>query len=334
MHLIMKLIAALNLIYFMSTLNVYSQMNSVYKEVDHILWVVKDAKKVAKGWREIGFTEIEELKKVKLVSHGLKEDKGSVKASIAHLGGATALWIQPVSGETIFSRYLSKNGEGAVALIHKVNDQGQLNEVTQQLARANIGKIATYTIETKSGKLNYTIMDTKEQGKYYLGFFIDERSGAGALSGENQLNMKFSQYAFAINDPGPVSSFWERAGLPALDITHGAVHDKEYFGRSSDFDMKLGWQRHGSVVYEWCIPLKPPTVYADHIRINGEGIQHFGYQVSDMDKAIQFFENKGFKVSMSGGWGDKGKKGSGRFAYIDLSRIGGMTIELLWSFKG
>ncbi len=310
-----------------------AQTNPVYQEVDQILWVVKDLKSVKKGWVEIGFTEIENLKKVKLISHGLKDDKGKIKASFAHLGGAKALWIQPLSGETIFSRYLNKNGEGAVALIHKVKNEEQLHELTQQLARANIGKIATYTLQTKTGDLKYTIMDTKEKGKYYLGFVIDERIGNSSYAGKNQQNMRFNQYAFAIEDEVPVSSFWVSAGLPELEITHGPVRDKEYFGKSADFDMKLGWQRHGTIVYEWIIPLKPPTVYADHIRMHGEGIQHFGFAVKDMDKAIDFFEQKGYKVSMSGGWGEKGKKGSGRFAYVDLSKIGGMTLELLWSYK-
>lgn len=311
----------------------YSQINPVYKEVDQILWVVEDLKSVKKGWMEIGFSEIEELKKVKLTSHGLKDDKGTIKASIAHIGGAKSLWIQPVSGETIFSRYLNKNGQGAVALIHKVENDDDLHNLIQQLARVNIGKIATYTLETKTGNLRYTIMDTKEKGKYYLGFVIDERTGNSAFNGKNELNMRFSQYAFAIEDDVPVSSFWASAGLPILDITHGTVRDKQYYGRAADFDMKLGWQRHGTITYEWIIPLKPPTVYADHIRMHGEGIQHFGFNVSDIDEAIIFFEQKGYKISMSGGWGEEGKKGSGRFAYVDLAKIGGMTIELLWNFK-
>jgi methylmalonyl-CoA/ethylmalonyl-CoA epimerase len=310
-----------------------AQTNTVYEEVDQILWVVKDLKSVKKGWVELGFSEIEELKKVKLIDHGLKDDKGKIKASIAHLGEAKALWIQPVSGETIFSRYLNKNGEGAVALIHKVKNEQELHEVTQNLARVNIGKIATYTLQTKTGDMKYTIMDTKEKGKYYLGFVIDERTGNTSFTGKNQLDMKFTQYAFAINDEVPVSSFWVSAGLPKFEITHGPVTDKMYFGKPSDFDMKLGWQRHGSVVYEWIIPIKPPTVYADHIRLHGEGIQHFGFSVTDIDKVIDFFEQKGYKISMSGGWGEKGKKDSGRFAYVDLSPIGGMTLELLWNFK-
>jgi len=35
---------------------------------------------------------------------------------------------------------------------------------------------------------------------------------------------------------------------------------------------------------------------------------------------------------MSGGWGERGKPGSGRFAYMDAHSLGGVDVELLWSF--
>lgn len=310
-----------------------AQTTQILAEVDHIVWVVKDLKSVKKGWANIGFSEIEDLKNVKLTSHGFKDDKGAVKATFAYLGGGKALWMQPLKGETIFSRYLAKNGEGAAALIHKVKDEGELNEVVQQFARANIGKIGTHTLQTKSGAMKYTIMDTREHGKYFLGFVIDLRSESANHAGKNELNLRFSQYAFAINNPAPVSDFWARAGLPAFEITHAEVWDRQYFGNPANFRMDLGWQRHGKIVYEWCIPLEGPNVYADHIRMHGEGIQHFGFSVDDIDAAIEYFRKRGYKISQSGGWGDKGKPGSGRFAYVDLSNIGGMTIELLWNYR-
>ncbi len=308
-----------------------AQNDAPYKNVDHVLWVVKEIKPVIKGWNAIGFTSYRDLKPVSCIKHGLKDDKANIKAAEAALGGLNVMWIQPINSDDIFSRYLAKNGEGAVALIHKVADQKQLDGIVSELAKANIGKIATYTIETKNGNMNYTIMDTRENGKYYLGFVIDERSGLTALLGENLPNLTFNQFAFAIKDPQPVSDFWASAGLPPLEVTHGEIWEKAYFGKPANFDMNLGWQRHGSIVYEWCIPLKSPTVYEDHIRQHGEGIQHFGYATSDMDETIKFFTDKGYKISQSGGWGEKGKKGSGRFAYVDLSKIGGMTIELLWN---
>ncbi len=308
-----------------------AQTNPVYKNVDHVIWVVRDIKPVVKGWNNIGFTSIRDLKTVTSIKHGFKDDKANIKAVEANLGGLHVLWIQPNNSEDIFSRFLAKNGEGAVAIIHKVTDQMQLDGLVSELAKANIGKIATYTFETKNGNLHYTIMDTREQGKYYLGFVIDERTGLTALTGENHLNLNFNQFAFAIRDPKPVSDFWVSAGLPEFEITHDELWDKEYFGQPANFDMNLGWQRHGSIVYEWCIPLKTPNVYEDHIRVHGEGVQHFGFATQDMDAAVKFFTVKGFKVSQSGGWGDKGQKGSGRFSYIDLGKIGGMTMELLWN---
>lgn len=326
-------------IFFAATVLIFSinivthAQHPVYKEVEHILWVVNNLKKTQKGWNEIGFHQMKPMKKVRLISHGLDDDKGKIRATTAYLGGTSALWVQPLRGDNILTRYMERNGEGAAALIHRVDDEAQLFELTQDLARKNIGKIATFTIETETGDMQYTIMDTREKGKYYLGFVIDGRSDAGPMPGDNDMNLRFNQYAFAVKAEQPASDFWAKAGLPAFEITHPEVSDKEYFGMKADFEMDLGWQRHGEVVYEWCIPLKGPNVYQDHIRMHGEGIQHFGFAVEDMDQAIDFFREKGYKISMSGGWGDKGTPGSGRFAYVDLSSIGGMTMELLWNYR-
>jgi hypothetical protein len=36
---------------------------------------------------------------------------------------------------------------------------------------------------------------------------------------------------------------------------------------------------------------------------------------------------------MGGSWGDAGKPGSGRFAYVDAQGAGGIDIELLWNYR-
>jgi hypothetical protein len=48
---------------------------------------------------------------------------------------------------------------------------------------------------------------------------------------------------------------------------------------------------------------------------------------------VRSWKTLGFEVSQSGAWGEKGKPGSGRFAYVDTDAIGGVTIELLWNYK-
>ena len=141
------------------------------------------------------------------------------------------------------------------------------------------------------------------------------------------------QYAFAIRDPEPVSEFWKKIGLPELEISYPVLGEPKYYGQPADHEMIQGWQRHGTITYEWCIPAKPPIVYEDHIRKHGEGIHHLGYSVNDMDKVLEDYTSRGFVVSMGGTWGEKGTAGSGRYEYIDLEEAGGLTMELLWSFR-
>jgi hypothetical protein len=308
-------------------------MNPVFQEVDQVLWVVDDLGKVMKGWQKIGFSEMTSYKKKEMIIKGEAKEKMTANIGMGYLGGLKAFWMQPIKGENVFSTSLGDQGDGAIALIHRVKSGEVLTKIIKKMEEQGINVSVEFAMKSEKSMVEYTLMDTKIGGTYYLGFVLGGESGYTEKTGKNTLQMKFNQYAFAVADPGPVSDFWTSLDFPAFEITHGAVHDKMYYGKASDFDMKLGWQRHGSVVYEWCIPLKPPTVYADHISKRGPGIQHFGFAVPDMDRAIDHFESHGYSISMSGGWGEKGKPGSGRFAYVDLNKIGGMTVELLWNYR-
>ena len=97
--------------------------------------------------------------------------------------------------------------------------------------------------------------------------------------------------------------------------------------------MRLGWQRHGKVAYEWIQSLQGPDVYRDHMKVHGEGLHHLAFNVPDMDKDLGWWGGRGFPESMSGAWGEKDKPGSGRFAYVNAQSLGGTDIELLWNYK-
>lgn len=324
------------IIYLLATIVIFqmnsgmAQISEYYKKVDRIVWVVNDLQKVMKGWQALGFTDILDHGQVSLSNR----DGGNLVAYLtsANFGGAHLTWIQPVSKNNLFSSFLSKGGDGAYALMHRVPSQEILQQELLRFKNMDVGTLLEGSVSTEEGPVNYIFLDTQKEGKYVLGL-ITGPDDLKESEGQNKLNMKFTQYAFAIIDPDPVSTFWAGLGFPPLEITHGETWGKEYYGKPADFDMKLGWQRHGNIVYEWCIPLKDPTVYKDHIQSHGEGIQHFGFNVEDMDQAIEFFENQGYNISMSGGWGDKGKPGSGRFAYVNTENVGGETIELLWSYQ-
>lgn len=324
--------------FFLISVKLNAETPEHYKKVDQILWVVNDLDKTLDGLRNIGFGQVYPIGPFQITNQQYKNQQTTIsgQSALARMGQANITWVEPAQGENAFYHFLQKQGEGPFSLMHRFQDLDAMNKEIERLNQLGIATLQKGSFYTEAGTVTMAFMDTREQGKYVLGFIHGPNLHSPELTqlyDHTPLQAKFTQYAFAIEEPGPVSDFWQKIGLPEMKVTHTDVHDKVYYGEKADFDMDLGWQRHGTIVYEWCIPKKGPTVYADHINEHGEGIQHLGFNVPDIDQAIQEFEDKGYKISQSGGWGEKGKPGSGRFAYVNLDEIGGMTIELLWSYK-
>ena len=221
-----------------------------------------------------------------------------------------------------------------MSLVHRFAQKKEMKKEVGRLESLGVDVLEKITFKTGEGDLKFVLMDTREDGKFNLGFTWGE-SGLGihqSLSTGNRNDLKLNQYAFAIRDAQPVSAFWHKLGLPEFQINHPELGETKYFGELVDHELIQGWQRHGSIAYEWCIPVKPPIVYEDHIKLHGEGIHHLAFTVADMDKVLEDYTSQGFVVSMGGTWGEEGKPGSGRDEYIDLEEAGGLTLELLWSY--
>lgn len=311
-----------------------AQPKDYYKQVDYIVWVVKDVRATEDGWKNLGFTGVVDGEKTVMPEQVYKgtETEVSVLPGYLNMGGVMVTLIQPLGGVNAYTDYLKKYGEGPMVLMHRVPEGDELENETGRLGAAGVKVLQRGNFQTRGAEISYVFFDTKKEGKYILGIYTSPEPSHRFLETPNDMNLKFNQFAFAIKNPAKVSAFWQKLGFPKMEVTHTDTWGKQYYGKPADFDMKLGWQRHGKIVYEWCIPLKPPTIYADYIKTHGEGIQHFGMACDDIDKAIAFMIERGFAISQSGGWGEEGKPGSGRFAYVNLESVGGGTIELLWSY--
>jgi len=306
----------------------------VYQEVDQVLWVVADLDKTISGYEELGFSQILDLGTVEVKSESTKR-KGKVRLVCANLAGAQVSWVQPLKGKTIFHDFHSVHGDAAMSLVHRFSSKNELEKELDRLEKLDLGVLEKISLETAEGALSFVLMNTEAEGKYILGFTYGEMGLKiqSALSEKNRLNLKLNQYAFAIRDPDAVSAFWSHVGLPELQISYPELGAPMYYGKPADHELIQGWQRHGTIAYEWCIPVKPPIVYEDHIKKHGEGIHHLAFSVQDMDMVLEDYTSQGFVVSMGGTWGETGKPGSGRYEYIDLEEAGGLTMELLWNYK-
>lgn len=308
------------------------QVPSFFKEVDQLLWVVKDVDHVVDSWNELGFDQVNKLGEVKGT---LGSETVKLKVALANVGGFRMVWIEPGQDKSVLSDFLEAHGDGVLDLVHRLESREAMQQELERLSGLKVAVLGRLSIPTPLGSLEYVLMDTKERGKYGLAYIANSPADKvwNSLDPGNEHDLKIRQYAFAIKDPEPVSQFWNSLGFPEIELTESVPRDGHYRGQGADLEMTLGWQRHGSIVYEWCIPTKGPTVYQDFMDVHGEGVQHIGLDVEDIDQVIQDFSSKGYTVSMSGAWGEEGKKGSGRFAYVDLEEAGGVAIELLWSYR-
>ena len=304
-----------------------------FKHVDQVIWVVADLDNTISQWNKLGFNQIINLGSANAF---MKKSGTMVKIKIAkaNLGGANITWIQPLEGESIFTEFHKTYGDGALSLVHRMEKKKEIRAECRRLSGLGVKIKEEIRIPTRKGELFYVLADTYEKGKYYLGLTTgwDDQKIVQSLSPGNQHDLKLNQYAFAIRDPKPVSEFWHSLGQPAFQMNDPVLGNPHYYGKPADHTLIQGWQKEFDIDYEWCIPVKNPIVYDDHIRKHGEGIHHLAYAVKDMDAVLRDFTEKGFTVSMGGTWGETGKPGSGRYEYIDLENAGGLTMELLWSF--
>jgi methylmalonyl-CoA/ethylmalonyl-CoA epimerase len=146
-------------------------------------------------------------------------------------------------------------------------------------------------------------------------------------------DLKLSQFALVVKELASVSAFWRKLGWPEMVFTHPAIRDRRYRDAAGTFDQELGWHRHGTVTYEWIRSVRGPTVYDDFLKTHGEGVHHLGFDVPDFDAALARWARQGMKEAQSGAWGDPGKPGSGRYAYVDSEPAGGVFVELLSNVK-
>ena len=304
-----------------------------YNHVDQVLWVVSDVERTMEKYQELGFSQIRDMGRVTATME-TSGKRQKIRLVCANLGGAQVNWIEPLKGNSVFTAFLEENGDGAMSLVHRFPDEKSVEQEAARLKDLGVRELERISILTGGGELKFVLMDTRKDGKFNLGFVCDDHGpdlfqGLGA---ENRDGLKLNQYAFAIRDPGPVSLFWQKIGLPEFQINHPVLGETHYYGDIVDHALIQGWQRHGDIAYEWCIPVKPPIVYEDHIQLHGEGIHHLAFSVEDMDQVLADFTSRGYVVSMGGTWGEKGQPGSGRYEYIDLEEAGGLTMELLWNY--
>ena len=142
---------------------------------------------------------------------------------------------------------------------------------------------------------------------------------------------RIAQVAFVVRDlEARVRTFWEDFGIGPWNIytfEPPRVKDMTYRGRRQDFRMRVAFGMCGDTQIELVQSVGGPNLYEEFLTQCGEGIQHLGIHVVDMEESTRQMNALGYDLIQSGrGYG---VGGDGAFAYFATADRLSTLIELI-----
>jgi catechol 2,3-dioxygenase-like lactoylglutathione lyase family enzyme len=142
---------------------------------------------------------------------------------------------------------------------------------------------------------------------------------------------KIVQIAIVTRDIEASAKRWAALlGMPQSPITTtrpGQEVKVVYRGKPSSGQAKLTFFRTGQVVLELIEPVGGNTAWKEFLDQHGEGVQHIGIQVSDLEGSVRRIQQLGYPEIHRGRY----DKDNGTYVYFDTMKQLGTVVELLHS---
>jgi methylmalonyl-CoA/ethylmalonyl-CoA epimerase len=100
-----------------------------------------------------------------------------------------------------------------------------------------------------------------------------------------------------------------------------------YHGRSASYRVRVALASTESVVLELIEYLEGDTIHRDFLATHGEGVEHVGIYVPDLDPPLAHLKRQGLAVLQAAD--GLGASGDGRYAYVDTRSTLGTVLELI-----
>ncbi len=309
----------------------HAQLPEYYQAVNRVTWLTQDVDAILPGWVALGMTDVHTYPDIEAIG----SDRGKsvtlhTRQVTGRLGNLTIHFVQPARSQSnSYNDFLKTHKDGIFSAVYEVPSKEAMDREIQRMAGLGVGMLQQVTFEIDHTPVTYTYFDTEPQGKYVLGLVYWPGGAPKPLE-----RITVTHLAPVVRDAAVVSAFWQKLGFPGFELEHATPRDdSRYRGQPLSLAFEVGFERLGSMSYEFIQPpAAPSNVYADFLKLHGEGIQHIGMVVADLPKATAAFEKLGFPVWQAGAWGDVGKPGSGRYNYMDTDKIGGVSVELIHAY--
>jgi len=308
---------------------------SVYGHVSQIVWIAKDLDPVLDYWGKLGLKKIDRsnVREFTGLIYRGKPAPTTARYAFGRVGDTFVEWIQPATGDNLYTEFLKRHGDGILALGYAVKTEGELERQIQYFQSKGVEVAQRTEWKNANGTGHDAHLDTAAKGGGLTIVLYHDPDGPAPTEvrgPENEFPFsRLSHYAYVVRSDREVVDYWQELGFGGMQIDHNVSVDRMHRGRPTDYLMDIAWQHFGDPPTEYIQSTKGPNLYEEYMRIHGEGLHHMAVIVKDMDAAAKICAGKGAPRVMWGGWDTPQSKG--RFAYLDTDPHGGVTLELIWN---
>jgi len=138
---------------------------------------------------------------------------------------------------------------------------------------------------------------------------------------------KVDHVGIIVRDMDRAIEHYQALGLgPFESLNVTPIERKVYDKPADDVKNVARVAQMGPVRLELVQPVSGESVQKEFLESRGEGINHLGFFVDDLDKEVAKLVEKGFKVISS-----VKLVGGGSSVYLDTDKVGGVIFELMQS---
>ncbi|HZC43490.1 MAG TPA: VOC family protein, partial [Acidobacteriaceae bacterium] len=272
----MKLLRCFAVVFFFAMTCSAAELPKCYQTMDRVTWIVHNVDHVSAAWKALGLSDIQDSPHIQFTGE-YRGKPVSIRARqvTGHLGNLTIDMIQPDAGQNnAFSRFLSRHGDGIFSFVFQVSSKNEMDKEIQRMGSLGVGVLQRVSLQENGTPVTFTYFNTEPQGKFVLGLVY---SPAGAPARQEKSTV--SHFGAVVRQIAPVSAYWQGLGFQPIPIEHATPRkDMLYRGKPLWFSFDVGFQRFNpQFAVEWIsAPATPPNIYADDLKLHGEGIQHIG----------------------------------------------------------
>ena len=142
---------------------------------------------------------------------------------------------------------------------------------------------------------------------------------------------RIGQLGIVVRDiKASMEHYWGILGIgPWKVYTNGPppLRNVTCYGRPASYRVRVALAQSESVVVELIQYLEGDSIHRDFLAAHGEGVEHVGVYVPNLDEPLARLQSQGLTVLQSAD--GLGSSGDGRYVYLDTRSTLGTILELI-----